>query len=101
MAATANKCLHGVPGASFVIARRSALALAATRTFYLDLKRLSTLQDQRGTPFTPSVQVYYALVEALRVSLVDGKATAATVAAVAGLVQELAAGVRSVRPARL
>jgi 2-aminoethylphosphonate-pyruvate transaminase len=66
VAATANKCLHGVPGASFVIARRSALAAAATRTFYLDLARLGRLQDQRGTPFTPSVQVYYALVEALR-----------------------------------
>jgi 2-aminoethylphosphonate-pyruvate transaminase len=66
VAATANKCLHGVPGASFVIARRAALAAAATRTFYLDLKRLGDLQDRRGTPFTPSVQVYYALVEALR-----------------------------------
>ena len=66
VAATANKCLHGVPGAAFVIVRRAALQRAATRTFYLDLARLGRLQDQRGTPFTPSVQVYYALVEALR-----------------------------------
>jgi len=66
VAATANKCLHGVPGASFVIVRRAVLAEAASRTYYLDLARLARLQDQRGTPFTPAVHVYYALVEALR-----------------------------------
>ncbi|MDP9082784.1 MAG: 2-aminoethylphosphonate aminotransferase [Pseudomonadota bacterium] len=66
IAATANKCLHGVPGAAFVIVRRSALATAACRTYYLDLSRLARLQDQRGTPFTPAVHVYYALLEALR-----------------------------------
>lgn len=66
VAATANKCLHGVPGASFVIVRRAALAHAASRTYYLDLGRLASLQDQRGTPFTPAVHAYYALVEALR-----------------------------------
>jgi 2-aminoethylphosphonate-pyruvate transaminase len=66
VAATANKCLHGVPGVSFVMVRRDALALAARRTYYLDLGRLAQLQDQRGTPFTPAVHAYYALVEALR-----------------------------------
>jgi 2-aminoethylphosphonate-pyruvate transaminase len=66
VAATANKCLHGVPGASFVIARRSALNEAVSRAYYLDLRRLAVLQDQRNTPFTPAVHVYYALVEALR-----------------------------------
>jgi 2-aminoethylphosphonate-pyruvate transaminase len=66
VAATANKCIHGVPGASFVIVRRSALSQAVSRTYYLDLLRLSRLQDERGTPFTPAVHVYYALVEALR-----------------------------------
>jgi len=66
VAATANKCLHGVPGAAFVIVRRSALTQAASRTYYLDLGRLVRLQDQRNTPFTPSVHAYYALVEALR-----------------------------------
>ena len=66
VAATANKCLHGVPGASFVVVRREALAMAVSRTYYLDLGRLAQLQDQRNTPFTPAVHVYYALVEALR-----------------------------------
>ncbi|WP_186222939.1 2-aminoethylphosphonate aminotransferase [Burkholderia gladioli] len=66
VAATANKCLHGVPGAAFVIVRGAALARTASRTYYLDLGRLAKLQAQRNTPFTPSVHAYYALVEALR-----------------------------------
>ncbi|MFM0050081.1 2-aminoethylphosphonate aminotransferase [Caballeronia grimmiae] len=66
VAATANKCLHGVPGAAFVIVRRDALEKAASRTYYLGIARLAKLQDQRNTPFTPSVHAYYALVEALR-----------------------------------
>jgi len=66
VAGTANKCLHGVPGVSFVIARRAALARAAQRTYYLDLARLARLQDERGTPFTPAVHACYGLVEALR-----------------------------------
>jgi 2-aminoethylphosphonate-pyruvate transaminase len=66
VAATANKCLHGVPGVSFVVVRRDALARAASRTYYLDLGRLARLQDQRNTPFTPAVHAYYGLVEALR-----------------------------------
>ena len=66
VAATANKCLHGVPGVSFVMVRREALARAASRTYYLDLGRLAKLQDQRNTPFTPAVHAYYGLVEALR-----------------------------------
>jgi 2-aminoethylphosphonate-pyruvate transaminase len=66
VAGTANKCLHGAPGVSFVIARRSALAQATQRSYYLDLGRLARLQDQRDTPFTPAVHATYALVEALR-----------------------------------
>jgi 2-aminoethylphosphonate-pyruvate transaminase len=66
VAATANKCLHGAPGAAFVITRRAALKSAVSRTYYLDLDRLAKLQDQRNTPFTPAVHAYYALVEALR-----------------------------------
>lgn len=66
VAATANKCLHGVPGAAFVVTRRDALARAAQRAYYLDLGRMAKLQDQRNTPFTPSVHAFYALVEALR-----------------------------------
>ena len=66
VAATANKCLHGVPGVAFVIVRRKDLQNAASRTYYLDLARLARLQGERNTPFTPAIHAYYALVEALR-----------------------------------
>jgi 2-aminoethylphosphonate-pyruvate transaminase len=72
VAATANKCLHGVPGVSFVMVRRKALARAAVRTYYLDLIRLARLQDERSTPFTPAVHAYYGLVEALREFVDEG-----------------------------
>lgn len=67
-AATANKCLHGVPGTAFVIVRRDALVGADTipRTLYLDLATYCQQQDKGGTPFTQSVQVFYALAEALQ-----------------------------------
>jgi len=66
-AATANKCLHGVPGASFVIVNRAAFAAAGApaRSLYLDLAGYLAQQDAGGTPFTQSVQAFYALDEAL------------------------------------
>jgi 2-aminoethylphosphonate-pyruvate transaminase len=91
VAATANKCLHGVPGASFVMVRRSALARAASRTYYLDLGRLASLQDQRGTPFTPAVHAYYALVEALR-EFADQGGRSARHAHYAALAEQVRAG---------
>ncbi len=67
-AATANKCLHGIPGTSFVILRREALPSIDTlgHTLYLDLATYCRQQDQGGTPFTQSVQAFYALTEALQ-----------------------------------
>ncbi len=76
VAATANKCLHGVPGVSFVVVRRSALERATRRSYYLDLGRLARLQDGRDTPFTPAVHATYALVEALREFAEQGGRTA-------------------------
>ncbi|HIF50347.1 MAG TPA: 2-aminoethylphosphonate aminotransferase [Thiotrichaceae bacterium] len=67
-AATANKCCHAVPGTSFVIANREAMQqMSATpaRTLYLDLVTYLNAQDNNGTPFTQSVQTFYALAEAL------------------------------------
>jgi 2-aminoethylphosphonate-pyruvate transaminase len=91
VAATANKCIHGVPGVSFVIVRRTALDAAASRTYYLDLSRLATLQAQRNTPFTPAVQGYYALVEALR-ELADEGGWRARHARYAALSEQVRAG---------
>ena len=67
-AATANKCCHAVPGTSFVIANREAMQqMSATpaRTLYLDLVTYLKAQDNNGTPFTQSIQTFYALAEAL------------------------------------
>jgi len=67
-AATANKCCHAVPGTSFVIANRAAMQqmlVTPARTLYLDLVTYLNAQDNNGTPFTQSVQTFYALAEAL------------------------------------
>ena len=66
-AGTANKCLHGVPGISFVIVNREVLAAIepVQRSLYLHLPAYLKQQDAGGTPFTQSVQVMYALNEAL------------------------------------
>jgi 2-aminoethylphosphonate-pyruvate transaminase len=66
---TANKCIQGLPGVSFVIARRRAIARAATfpaRTVYLSLPNYLAKQEASGTPFTPAIQVMFAFREALR-----------------------------------
>ena len=65
--ASANKCLHGAPGVSFVILRRDALPVGGGgRSVYLDLARHCRAQDARDTAFTPAVPIFYALREALR-----------------------------------
>lgn len=68
MAATANKCLHGVPGLSFVLASNELWAEPATscRSVYLDLRAYYQSQHEQGySPFTQAVQVAFALEEAL------------------------------------
>lgn len=66
--ASANKCLQGVPGISFVLARRTALQALrgkAPRSVYLDLHAHFATQEQDNTPFTPAVQVLHAMQQAL------------------------------------
>jgi 2-aminoethylphosphonate-pyruvate transaminase len=68
LAGTANKCLHGVPGLSFVLARRVMFSgkEAVSDSVYLDLHRyFHTQHDQGYSPFTLSVQVAFALDVAL------------------------------------
>lgn len=64
-AATANKCLHGAPGVSFVVVNRAALPSAARRSVYLDLATHCREQDAASTPFTPAIPAFHALREAL------------------------------------
>jgi 2-aminoethylphosphonate-pyruvate transaminase len=68
VAATANKCLHGVAGLSFVLARRELWELPPARatSIYLDLHAYHRAQHADGfSPFTQAVQVAFALREAL------------------------------------
>jgi 2-aminoethylphosphonate-pyruvate transaminase len=66
-AATANKCLHGIPGLCFVLSRKSALQNAADppRSLYMHLPLWAGQQDRQTTPFTPSVNGVLALDAAL------------------------------------
>ncbi len=71
-AGTSYKCLHGVPGVSFVLARKTCFSKRKTgaTSVYLDLFRQYTEQNRNATPFTPAVSLYFALNEALE-ELVD------------------------------
>lgn len=70
---TANKCIEGIPGISFVLApheRWHGLAGNPPRTVYLDLHRHYQTQVVDGSPaFTPAVQVVHALERALELLL--------------------------------
>jgi 2-aminoethylphosphonate-pyruvate transaminase len=66
-AATANKCLHGIPGSCMVIARCEALenAVKPPRSMTLDLALWADHQLRQSTPFTPPVTSLLALNQAL------------------------------------
>lgn len=76
--ASANKCLQGIPGVAFVLARRTALqALQGRppRSVYLDLHNQWAAQEEDNTPFTPAVQVLHAMQQALMELEHEGVAT--------------------------
>lgn len=66
-AATANKCLHGIPGSCMVMARREVLenAVKPPRSMTLDLSLWADHQQRQSTPFTPAVTSMLALNQAL------------------------------------
>lgn len=66
--ASANKCLQGVAGIAFVLVRRSSLQELKgkpPRSVYLDLYNHYATQEQDNTPFTPAIQVLYAMAQAM------------------------------------
>lgn len=68
VAGTANKCIQGLPGISFVLARREVVSDAASRpprTMYLSLPLLCEEQDRGTHPFTLPVQILFAFDAAL------------------------------------
>lgn len=67
---TANKGLHGLPGAAFVLVSRNKGVLrmrdVPARSTYFDLSGHLTAQRERTVLYTPAIQVYHALDEAIK-----------------------------------
>lgn len=71
---TANKCIQGFPGVSFVLARKEELMQLKdkSRNFYFDLYDEWKSQQMGVLRFTANVQVIYAVDEALKEFLEEG-----------------------------
>lgn len=66
--ASSNKCLHGMPGLSFVIGNKDCLLATKgnARSYYFDLHQQQYSLEKSGEmPFTPPVQIMYSLKQAL------------------------------------
>ena len=67
IAATANKCLHGIPGLAMVLCRREALKQdIKQRSLCLHLPDWAEQQAKQSTPFTPAVNAVLGLAQALK-----------------------------------
>jgi len=74
---TANKCIQGLPGVSFVLVKHTDMERMQAfppRTLYFHLPMLYSQQQRQSTPFTPAIQPLYALDEALQELLDEGVA---------------------------
>jgi 2-aminoethylphosphonate-pyruvate transaminase len=72
---SANKCIEGVPGFGFVIARKSELAAAEGRSHSLSLDvhaQWATFEKTGQWRFTPPTHVVAAFIEALRLHDEEG-----------------------------
>jgi 2-aminoethylphosphonate-pyruvate transaminase len=68
VASTSNKCLHGLPGAAFILISprgQDRIAEAPPRSLYFDLGNYLKAQAKRTVPFTPSIPALYGLDAAL------------------------------------
>ncbi len=72
LAASSNKCIHGVAGLSFVLFHKEQVREIETSTgnFYFDLyKQWKYLKEKKQLRFTPPVQVCYAFKQAIEETL--------------------------------
>ena len=77
VASTSNKCLHGLPGAAFIlISPRGQERIRETppRSLYFDLSAYLRAQEKQTVPFTPSIPALYGLDAALDELLDEGVA---------------------------
>ena len=89
---TGGKCIQGFPGLAFVLVRKDAMARMAAyprRSLYLSLPIHHEAQERGTVPFTPAVQLAWALDEALAELLEEGVAARiARYAAAAALLRD-------------
>ena len=73
-AVSANKCLESFPGVSFVIGRIEEIEKleGKSRSFYFDLYAQWKKEQKGETPFTPAVQLIFALDTALQEFIEEG-----------------------------
>ena len=71
---SANKCLESFPGVSFVIGNTEEIKKlkGKSRSFYFDLYSQWKKEQNGETPFTPAVQLIFALDEALQEFVEEG-----------------------------
>ncbi len=72
---SSNKCLQSFPGVAFVIVRRSEIEKleGKSRNFYFDLYGQWKMEETRSqTPFTPAVQLFFAVNKAIEELLEEG-----------------------------
>ena len=73
---TANKCIQGLPGLSFIVIKQDEIKRLRNippRSLYLNLIAQLDEQEEKGEcPFTPSVHTFYAFEEALEELLEEG-----------------------------
>ena len=75
VACTSNKCLHGLPGTSFVLLSPAGAARveeSPRRSLYLDIAGYLAAQKKDSVPFTPAVPAVYGLEAALDELLDEG-----------------------------
>ena len=75
MISSSNKCLQGMPGLSFTVARRAALEglhSVPARSVYLNLYNQWKAEEADNTPFTPAIQVFFALRQAIAETRAEG-----------------------------
>ncbi len=72
---SSNKCLESFPGIAFVIANKEKLKKLKnrSRSFYFNLYRQWEFEEKTNqTPFTPAVQLFFALDKALEELMEEG-----------------------------
>jgi 2-aminoethylphosphonate-pyruvate transaminase len=67
-AVSANKCLESFPGVSFVLGKREEIEKleGKSRSFYFDIFKQWKKEQNGETPFTPAVQLVFAVDKAIQ-----------------------------------